>query len=96
MNKLDEILDKKQTSKEWSRLVAGRVLSAKRKNSRRLAVSAAALCGFLVVLGGVYLLRPADSLRLTFNSAMEEMLPDYGSNPAIFDKLLGESIKEKQ
>ncbi len=96
MNKLNEILDKNQSSREWSRSVADKVLSSRRKNSRRLAVSAAALCGFLVVLGGVYLLRPADSLRLTFNSAMEEMLPDYGSNPAIFDKLLGESIKEKQ
>ncbi len=93
MNKLDEILDRNQSSKEWSSAVAGKVLSARRKNGRRLAVSGAALCGFLVVLGGVYIFRPADSLRLTFNSAMEEMLPDYGSNPAIFDKMLGEAQK---
>ena len=96
MNKLNEILDENQSSREWSRSVANKVLSARRKNSRRLIVSAAALCSFMAVVIGSYMLRPSETLRYTFNSAMEELLPDYGSNPAIFDKLLKDTIKEKQ
>ena len=83
MKSLNEILEQKQASKEWSRDIADRVLLTRRAKNRKAGFVALSLAVSFVVIGGAVSLHQKarqDSFKYVFDSALEEVLPQYDSS----------------
>ena len=80
MKNLNEMLDRIQESKDWSRQVAEKVLLTRRSKKRKAGFAALTLAVSFIVIGGAVSLQQKakeDSFKYVFSSALEEVLPGY-------------------